>query len=208
MALKTFVKISGINNLSDARYCAGMGADILGFSFDPSEAHYLPPEQYTAITGWISGVQYAAEFNVAAPIQIEQQLTQYEPVDLLQVSDPAQVSALERFSLPVILKLELNHYREVASIVDVMQEAPPFVQYFLLEKGEDSKTNWLEEVLRLASRYPILLGFGVTPDNVLPLTEDTPISGIALQGSQEIRPGYKSFDDLADILERLEVDDM
>ncbi len=208
MALKTFVKISGINNLSDARYCAGMGADILGFSFDPSDPHHLPPEQYTAITGWISGVQYAAEFNLATPLQIEQQLTQYEPADLLQVTAPAQVSALERFSLPVILKLKLNHYQDAASVVDVMQETLPFVQYFLLEKGEEGKTNWLDEALRLASRYPVLLGFGITPDNVLPLTEGTSIKGIALQGSQEIRPGYKSFDDLADILERLEVDDL
>lgn len=34
MALKTFVKISGVNNLSDARYCAGMGVNQLGFNIE------------------------------------------------------------------------------------------------------------------------------------------------------------------------------
>ena len=29
--LKTQVKVSSITNLSDARYCAGMGVDLLGF---------------------------------------------------------------------------------------------------------------------------------------------------------------------------------
>jgi phosphoribosylanthranilate isomerase len=31
MPLKTFVKVGCITNLSDARYCAGMGVDMLGF---------------------------------------------------------------------------------------------------------------------------------------------------------------------------------
>ena len=32
--LKTLIKVSNINNLSDARYCAGMGVEMLGFSMD------------------------------------------------------------------------------------------------------------------------------------------------------------------------------
>ncbi len=31
MALKTIVKVGNITNLSDARYCAVMGVDMLGF---------------------------------------------------------------------------------------------------------------------------------------------------------------------------------
>ena len=32
MPLKTFVKVGNITNLSDARYCAGMGVDMLRIS--------------------------------------------------------------------------------------------------------------------------------------------------------------------------------
>ncbi|MFT7424854.1 MAG: phosphoribosylanthranilate isomerase, partial [Algoriphagus sp.] len=34
MALRTFVKINGITNLTDARYCSGMYVDLLGFTFE------------------------------------------------------------------------------------------------------------------------------------------------------------------------------
>jgi len=33
------------------------------------------------------------------------------------------------------------------------------------------------------------------------------IYGIALKGGEEITPGYKDFDELADILEKLELED-
>ena len=32
MALNTLTAVTEINNLSDARYCAGMGVDIIGFN--------------------------------------------------------------------------------------------------------------------------------------------------------------------------------
>ena len=63
MALKTFVKISAINNLSDARYCAGMGVDMLGFALEPTNPDSISPEKYTEIIGWLSGVKFVGEFE-------------------------------------------------------------------------------------------------------------------------------------------------
>ena len=53
MALKTFVKVSGINNLSDARYCSGMEVNQLGFSIEPSSPNYTDPEKFKEIKGWL-----------------------------------------------------------------------------------------------------------------------------------------------------------
>ncbi len=36
MSLNTFVYIRDVDNLSDARYCAGMGVDMIGFRLDRS----------------------------------------------------------------------------------------------------------------------------------------------------------------------------
>ena len=46
MALKTFVKISGVNNLSDARYCAGMGVNQLGFNIEDKHPNYTDPQSF------------------------------------------------------------------------------------------------------------------------------------------------------------------
>ena len=63
MGLKTLVKVGEVSNLSDARYCAGMGVELIGFNLDKSSANYVSIETFTAITGWIEGVEFVAEFE-------------------------------------------------------------------------------------------------------------------------------------------------
>jgi hypothetical protein len=63
MAYPTSILIRGINNLSDARYCAGMGADKLSFVLDPSLPGYLEPAVVKELAGWIAGVELMGEFG-------------------------------------------------------------------------------------------------------------------------------------------------
>lgn len=58
MALKTFVKISTVNNLSDARYCAGMYVNLMGFNLEEGNKDYMAPEKYQELTDWLSGLEY------------------------------------------------------------------------------------------------------------------------------------------------------
>jgi phosphoribosylanthranilate isomerase len=51
MALKTKVKAGNITNLSDARYCAGMGVDWLGFPAD-----VVNPDTFKEITNWVTSL--------------------------------------------------------------------------------------------------------------------------------------------------------
>ena len=88
MALQTIVKVSTVNNLTDARYCAGMGVDLLGFSMDGSSPDYVDPVRFAEIRSWVSGVQIVGETSSDDPEQIEQLLADYQP-DLLQVDESA-----------------------------------------------------------------------------------------------------------------------
>ncbi len=209
MALQTYVKVSGISNLSDARYCAGMGVEVLGYSFDPTDAHHVLPEQYMGISAWVSGVQNAAEFNNCTPEQIEEQLALYGSVDLVQITDYRHLPLLKKLEIPLALKLNVSAYRNLDHLGDILREAQQDVAYFLIEnETEEKEEEWLNVVLELADQYPVLLGFGVTPQNVLSLIENSSLKGIALQGGEETKPGFKTYDELADILEVLEIDDL
>lgn len=208
MALKTFVKISGINNLSDARYCAGMIVDILGFSFEPEDPNFMEPDKYTAITEWVSGVAFAAEFDESDPARIQEILVQYPKVDFLQITNPAYLPSLGSLQIPVIMKIDVG-ITPGNMLTDILQQTAPDVTFYLLENSREvNNASLLDEVLHLATEYPILLGFGLSQENVLEILERYPVKGIALKGGDEIKPGYKDFDDLADILETIEVDDL
>ena len=46
MPLKTIVKVGSITNLSDARYCAGMGVEMLGFNVVAGHESFIDAKKY------------------------------------------------------------------------------------------------------------------------------------------------------------------
>lgn len=208
MALKTFVKVSKINNLSDARYCAGMGAHVLGFDLEEERAHYTDPEKYAAITGWLAGVQFAAEFDTYAPKNIKQAINTYARIDYVQTSQPQYVTALQSLNKPIIVCLDAAQHREdIVALADIMRDCRKQARYFLVENTASSpRADLLHDLLHLSAQYPILLGFGLTPESVAGIVDRHQLAGLALRGGEEIKPGYKNFDELAGILEAIEVE--
>jgi len=206
MALSTLVKISNVTNLSDARYCAGMGVDMLGFSMDADAPDYVDPDRFAAIRGWVAGVQIVGETHSTDPVAIEQLVQTYQP-DYLQVDDAAMLPYLASFDKPLLLRVDLTTTNP-AQLEAIVRDGSATAEYILLEGNEaQSLTAEQQDVLyKLAGKYPILLGMGITAENVHDLLDELPVRGIALRGGDEDKPGDKEFGELMDILEAIEED--
>ncbi len=196
MALKTLVKVGEVNNLSDARYCAGMGVELIGFQLENDHEKFVDQNTYKAITGWLEGVKFVGEFESSSFESIQEAHKNYE-FDFVQVADPSIVEEVKKLEIPVILKTNLQDWEALPKTLDA--------DYLLVESekeqlSDDDKVK-LEEV---AQSLPVILGFGLEADSVADLLDNSAIKGIALKGGEEIRPGYKDFDELADILEAIE----
>ena len=204
MALKTFVKISNVTNLSDARYCAAMGVDMLGFSMDANSPDYVEPAKFTEMRPWVAGVQIVGETTSTDPDVIEQLLDTYQP-DLLQVDEAALLPYLSTFGRPIILRVDLSQLT-LDQLDTLFLTGSAGAEYVLLESnGTLHLDDDLKIVLqRVASRYPVLLGTGISVSNIHGLLTDLPVRGIALSGGNEERPGSKEFGELMDILEAIE----
>lgn len=200
MALETLVKVSNITNLSDARYCAGMGVELVGFVMDKFSDDYTPPEKLKEIKSWLAGVQIVGETDASDYDEIAALLQNYE-IDILQISDPTLLPKINALGKPIILKLDA----ESTYLEDYLKNYNTFVEYFLID-GQELSDFFLYHLKEYAADSAVILGFGVTPENVHQLLAETPIKGIALKGSHEIRPGYKDYEELSDILEQLDVD--
>ena len=204
MALKTLVKISNVTNLSDARYCAGMGVDMLGFSMDADSPDYIDPKKFNEIKSWVAGVQIVGETSAIDPDLIEQLLSTYQP-EVLQIDEAALLPYISTFGKPLILRVDLAQLT-LDQLNTLFQTGITGADYVLLENNgplhldADLKTT----LHQLASRYPVLLGTGISAENVHDLLADLPVLGIALSGGDEERPGSKEFGELMDILEAIE----
>src|SRR5688572_188745 len=102
MPLKTLVRAGSITNLSDARYCAGMGVDWLGFNVIEGQDQYVSPKEFQDIRGWVSGPKIIAQiYNIPSTDALTAILDNYQPDFLeLGMNDLKKFSALP---LPFIL---------------------------------------------------------------------------------------------------------
>jgi len=206
MALQTIVKISNVTNLSDARYCAGMGVDMLGFSMDDDTPEYVEPKKFEEIRSWVAGVKIVGETTATDTEHIERLLDTYQP-DVLQVDEAALLPFLSTFGKPLILRVDLSQFT-LDQLETLFQTSSAGADFVLLESRaplhiDDDLKNTLQP---LAVRYPVLLGTGISAQNVHDLLAELPVQGIALSGGEEERPGNKEFGELMDILEAIEVE--
>ncbi len=205
MSLKSFVLISSINNLSDARYCAGMGVDAIGFQLNPQDDDFVAQDKFEAIAGWVSGVSLVGEFNNADIDVINEVIENYK-LDFIQTQRSDLLNDLKKLAIPVILKIVIENHEDLEDIKTIMNLTSGMVEFYLLERNGSVDAEIAGNfILQLADEFPIVLGFGINPENALQLS-DSSLKGIALKGGNELKPGFKDYDELADILEELEED--
>ena len=198
--LRTLIKVSNINNLSDARYCAGMGVEMLGFSMDQ-----LSFDKFKEMRGWLAGVKVVGETDSQDILKIIELSETYQP-DYLQVSDFQNIIEIQKIGKPIILKVDFA----TANLPALFQTTKGSVEYFLLENSDDFGViddAVLSQLDAWSFQFPLILGFGIKESNAIDLLEQTQLTGFALRGNDEIRPGFGDSEELMNILEILETDD-
>ncbi|MDO1449109.1 hypothetical protein Q0590_22725 [Rhodocytophaga aerolata] len=207
MALQTVVLVSNITNLSDARYCAGMGVEMLGFTLDPQDSSYIEPGSFKAITEWVAGIHTVGVVPQAADQDAETLLQAY-PVDYIMTETSSDWQKLRAIGTPLLCQVWVDGDFTAQWFTYHYQAIQPYVAYFVLVSKQDAiSAKVLEQLTILSAEFSLILGFGIYEQTVQSLLKNTFLKGIALKGSHEIRPGFKDFDDLANILELLEVEE-
>ena len=189
MPLKTIVKVSHISNLSDARYCAGMGVEILGFQVIPGLDNYIAPEVYQDIRGWISGPRISAElYGMSDPAQLKGVIETYAP-DYFELTWKEFVAFRDFLSLPCIV-----YYPQGSGKPTLMDDEK--IRYWLTDEKsscadiEQTTAPVLKRISSLGSLHQAL--------------SDGCFEGIALEAPAALRPGVTNYEQLGTILEALE----
>jgi phosphoribosylanthranilate isomerase len=191
MALKTLVKVGCITNLSDARYCAGMGVDFLGFRVINGQSGTIPVKSFQEIRGWITGPQIVAEiYGIDSTDELRSVMQDFQP-DYVELSLNELNKIGSAITIPYILSLK--HGEELPSSIS---SRPAYILTDLKVNPSTSKYIPDFELLVQVSRV----------DDLSLAVGQTGISGIALLGGSEIRPGLKEYEELSAILEALEED--
>lgn len=214
MQLKTPVKASAINNLTDARYFSAWGVEWLGFNMNFGDQNYLEPKAIKEIKEWLVGPYMVGEFvGNQSPEQIIELVTQLK-LDMVQVGMFASVELIKELNgIAVIKEWILSDWSDLEGLGNQLAVFSANVEFFLLDLTKNGltwevlsqKAEALAQLQRLCKSYPIMLSIDFRAEDYNDLVGCLVLRGLSLQGNEEEKVGYKSFEELDAIFEILEI---
>lgn len=213
--LTTRVKASSITNLTDARYFAAWEVEWLGFNLNIGSTDYIEPHLVKAIKEWVDGVKIIGEFDLASGDHIN------DMVEALGL-DGAQLGMFTTLETFQELEYATTLFKEIVVERDTSEEAirqhmtdfAPYVKAFVLnfEKNkidisqiETGAGITKAALINICKSYPVLLSMPISATDLASFVEEISPLGLSVKGGAEEKVGYKSFDELDDLFELLEV---
>ncbi|MBC7424943.1 MAG: hypothetical protein H7321_00290 [Bacteroidia bacterium] len=181
------IKVSGIQNLTDGRYAAGIWAQWAGFCFDPENKACINILKAAEIRGWINGPNITGEFA-------------YPSID--EIRDIAQMMRLETIQIPSdypdasIKSLEIDlilEYKKDAVNTELLSE----LTFWLVKNEADYKKLSDEGYI-----YIILQKESFVIEEVIALEP----YGIGLIGQPEEAAGIRDYEKWNELLEAIAID--
>ena len=195
--LKIKVKANAITNLTDARYFAAREVDWLGFCFDETSESHITPQAMFAMKEWVDGVKFIGEFRDTKVANILDHVEKLG-LDAVQVDELIGIDVLIELSDVLIFK-EINIMADSDRdfVANLMEQFAPYCAHFIFII-ENEMPDWIEEY---SENYSVWIDGNIPIEQVI----DSTFQGICLKGGVEEKVGFKSFDELDEILDLLEI---
>jgi phosphoribosylanthranilate isomerase len=186
----TKIKLSRITNLSDARYAAAAGFDFISFCFKQDHERFISPALAKQMIGWLSHIECVGEFENESAEDINE-IAELTGLSMVQLAAGYEASDISRISYPVILECHL-----------IPDQLPENVVALQIEVSGIREWKNLQPVF---SKHKII----VHPlfddlSQLRSLIEELPPFGLSLSGGDEQVTGMRDFDEISELLEKLE----
>ncbi len=211
---KTKIKASAVNNLTDARYFAAREVEWLGFRLSGDPATTISRLATKAIMEWVDGVKIVGEFDFTTASEIEE-TNNLLHLDAVQVGMFTPIEELEGLqNLTVIKEVVVQMGTTQAELLAHFQQYAHCCTYFLLDftkaginwamlqAGTPVSTDYLQ---RLFAEHKTILSLDFPAHEVQTVLETLRPEGLSLTGGVEEKVGLKSYEELDEILDNLEV---
>lgn len=184
------IKAGSLTNLTDARYFASFGVEMIGFHFDPYAENYLPADLAAEIRGWLYGPRFVGEFRgvsksdqaiadfVSTVEKVKLEVVECTPEDLAVVKS--------NWEGPIILALNAEQIATAATAVN-----DPQVDYVLLQV-EDAQAA--VAMAQLGDTKPVLLDSAHTVEGLSEMLPKAQPAGFNVRGGAEQQVGMKTFE--------------
>ena len=213
--LKTKVKASQVTNLTDGRYFAAWEVEWIGFNFELGTDTSVDIQKMKEIRDWLEGPSFVGEFGLTNAETIRETATFLE-LDYVQINHFTEVETAKAIKdIPIIKEILILKEEDNSTVQSTMTAFNSYVKFFLLDFTK-SGISWEEiksgkyldfyTLKQICQDYAVILSVDLNTDNLTEVMETLNPHGLNLTGGEEEKVGFKSFDDIDEIIEALYIE--
>jgi phosphoribosylanthranilate isomerase len=210
--LKLKIKASQITNLTDARYFAAKEVEWLSFNFTENTENYIESMQARAMIPWVEVPHIVGEFD---GFDAESVNFYAENWDLKAVQVGAATEVFDLKSDYIIKKIVIKSTTTAPILRGVLLPLANIATAFELD-FEENKVSFaalknerhplsINDLSSLFEDFKIILNIDFQLGELDEIIDLNPF-GLSLKGGEEERVGVKSYDELDEIFDKLEVE--
>lgn len=197
------IKLSEVNNLSDARFGAAAGFDYLGFCFNPLSQSFIPPVKAKEIIDWVSGPFMVGEFGEQQSEEINH-IAELLELDLIEINNQLLPDEVAKLNRPVIKYINLGKMNEV-QIKNEIHAYSNVCAGFVCRVASNDIEKLAEIKLMLAKDAALFITGLDNPDTLYKAHHTSKPDGVYITGSKEEMVGVKDFESLQHFVEKFTI---
>jgi phosphoribosylanthranilate isomerase len=184
------VKICGITNYEDAKFCVESGADALGFIFYHKSKRYILPEKAKEIVSKLPAFVFKIGVFVNESLNAVNEIAEKVGLNIVQLHGDESSDYIELIKYPVIKSFRISpdfnfgsieKYKNCNFLLDAYDE-----NYF---GGSGKVFNW--DIIPQFLRSKIILAGGISEKNIQSIFENINPYAVDIASSLEKSPGIK-----------------
>jgi phosphoribosylanthranilate isomerase len=201
LSLKRNILVKNVSNLSDARYCAAMGVQIMGFAVDPKDLGYISPDTILEIKEWVEGIEIALQVGTLEENEIRELIEKINSdIIICDASNHLEINGLSCKLYSSFSNLQNLHNDDW---INPAQD----INGYIFKLPDPHNGNKLTDSLHKMNSLPQISVFVEMPnleDHIEEYSNSWKNIGYVLSGGKETTVGFKDFNELAPVLEFLE----
>ncbi len=210
--LKTSIKAGSITNLTDARYFAAWEVEWLGFNLEPDSPDFILPIEMKAIREWVEGPKIVGEFHSSSVETIQEAIIQLS-LDAIQCAMEMDEASLQKIKdVAIIKEIVVKDEDEAIDLIEYhINKYSPYVDIFLIDfekngiSSQELSTETIDFLKQICAAHTIIFAISIPSNEVLSFLDTVQAKGLHLKGGAEEKVGFKSYDELDEIFEVLEI---
>ncbi len=195
------IKICGLTTLEDSLKALELGADYLGFNLYEKSPRYVAPEKLAVLIAALpAGVKSVGIF-VNAPNDEITRIAEQCSLSIIQMHGDEDLRQLPAMPLPVwkavrVTPSETELPADASSAERIVLDSSVEGLY-----GGTGKQIDLETAAAIAAKTPVMLGGGMSPENVAEAVARVKPIGVDVASGVESEPGIKDHAKMAAFIE-------